>query len=271
MASALETINQLATAATKAVWGDSNAETHKEPISGATGDVAKGEPYDAGNLDARDQRKVESSLKDHDDTPSDLAEDEYYALSSSAKDKPLPETPQAKEPMDKEPTDKLQDKSQQKSMETPKGMDADDANPEEGKSLDELTGPGPRPVEELAKENGGNAAAAASNDAVAPSQEDKMKEEKPEASTEKHEDPKREATEEEYVKTTGLAADGGNFDATKPGAGLEADRLMEQKGIKTTDDDHKASSSTGRKSSDSGRHKDKPSLGERIKNKLHRH
>lgn len=51
MASALETLNNLASSAAKAVWGDSNdAETHKEPISGATGDVSKGEPYDAGNL-----------------------------------------------------------------------------------------------------------------------------------------------------------------------------------------------------------------------------
>lgn len=51
MSSAMETINQLATSAAKAVWGDSSTdETHKEPISGATGDVSKGEPYDAGNL-----------------------------------------------------------------------------------------------------------------------------------------------------------------------------------------------------------------------------
>lgn len=33
-----------------------------------------------------------------------------------------------------------------------------------------------------------------------------------------------QGTGEQYVKTTGLAADGGNFDATKPGAGREADR-----------------------------------------------
>jgi hypothetical protein len=55
---------------------------------------------------------------------------------------------------------------------------------------------------------------------------------------------------------------------------------MEQKGIKTdnnADTKDKASSSNtsnshGRKSSDSSHHhKDKPSLGERIKNKLHRH
>lgn len=55
MSSAIETINQLATSAAKAVWGDSSTdETHKEPISGATGDVSKGEPYDAGNLGMTD-------------------------------------------------------------------------------------------------------------------------------------------------------------------------------------------------------------------------
>lgn len=44
----METINNVALAASKAVWGDS--EAHKEPVSGAKGDVAKGEPFDAGNL-----------------------------------------------------------------------------------------------------------------------------------------------------------------------------------------------------------------------------
>jgi hypothetical protein len=47
---------------------------------------------------------------------------------------------------------------------------------------------------------------------------------------------------------------------------------MEQKGLKSADDDGDNKGSSGRKSSDSGHHhKDKPSLGERIKNKLHRH
>ena len=33
-------------------------------------------------------------------------------------------------------------------------------------------------------------------------------------------------TGEQWVKTSGLAADGGDFDATKPGAGREADRKL---------------------------------------------
>lgn len=67
----MEAINNMASAAAKAVWGESNTkenenpattagttttttmnnETHaKEPISGKQGDVSKGEPFDAGNI-----------------------------------------------------------------------------------------------------------------------------------------------------------------------------------------------------------------------------
>ncbi|PTB61842.1 hypothetical protein BBK36DRAFT_1145311 [Trichoderma citrinoviride] len=301
MASTMETINQLASSAAKAVWGDSNPETHEEPISGATGDVSKGEPYDAGNLDPEAQHKVESSLNaktnttDKDDTPSDLAEGEYYALSSSAKYKPLPETPDTQErPNDMttttatkpqnttlpQDTSKPRDTATDTSLDKPAGKSTAEpadapVNPEEGKPLDQLSGKGPRPVEEVAREHGGNAAAAASDDSVSSPQD---KDSKPQPSVEAkqehqnaHEGDKA-AEETEYVKTTGLAADGGNFDASKPGAGLEADRLMEQKGLKSAEDDSKGTSG-GRKSSDSGHHhhKDKPSVKERIKNKLHRH
>jgi hypothetical protein len=34
-----------------------------------------------------------------------------------------------------------------------------------------------------------------------------------------------------YVRTSGLASEGGDFDATKPGAGREADRLLDEKGV----------------------------------------
>lgn len=44
----MDTISNVATAATKAVWGKGDANA--EPVSGAQGDVTKGEPYDAGNL-----------------------------------------------------------------------------------------------------------------------------------------------------------------------------------------------------------------------------
>ncbi|KAF2429187.1 hypothetical protein EJ08DRAFT_303087 [Tothia fuscella] len=44
---------------------------------------------------------------------------------------------------------------------------------------------------------------------------------------------KEKGTGEQWVKSSGIAADGGDFDVTKPGAGKEATRLMEEKGIKT--------------------------------------
>jgi hypothetical protein len=44
---------------------------------------------------------------------------------------------------------------------------------------------------------------------------------------------KVKGTGEQWIKTSGIAAEGGDFDATKPGAGKEATRLMEEKGIKT--------------------------------------
>lgn len=68
----METINNLANTATKAIWGDNNTNTDTtttsnetvhpgtetthnetlgtEPISGKLGDTSKGEPFDAGNM-----------------------------------------------------------------------------------------------------------------------------------------------------------------------------------------------------------------------------
>jgi len=43
---------------------------------------------------------------------------------------------------------------------------------------------------------------------------------------------KGEGTGTLYEKSTGLACDGGDFDAIRPGAAREADRLMEEKGVK---------------------------------------
>lgn len=55
-----------------------------------------------------------------------------------------------------------------------------------------------------------------------------------EQKTDKKDDPEglggsssSKGTGEQYVKTSGLQADGGDFDATKPGAGREADRKFQ--------------------------------------------
>ncbi len=50
----METISNITAAATKAIWGESNTNGNEtagtEPLSGETGDVKAGEPYDKGNL-----------------------------------------------------------------------------------------------------------------------------------------------------------------------------------------------------------------------------
>ena len=80
-------------------------------------------------------------------------------------------------------------------------------------------GPGPKPLAEIAREHGGDAGIqeGASKDA------DNKDGEAVEGAV-AGEDGKEQGTGEQYVKTSGLAADGGDFDATKPGAGREADR-----------------------------------------------
>ncbi|MCJ1429028.1 hypothetical protein MMC29_006941 [Sticta canariensis] len=82
---------------------------------------------------------------------------------------------------------------------------------------------------------------------------------------------KGSGTGEQYVKSTGLAADGGDFDATKPGAGREADRLLDESGVKHNLSPTGASSEPTTEEADAGAPESgkKPSLGDKIKGKLH--
>lgn len=48
VANTMETINNVANAAAKAVWG--SPESQQEPVSGKRGNTAEGQPYDAGNM-----------------------------------------------------------------------------------------------------------------------------------------------------------------------------------------------------------------------------
>jgi len=79
-------------------------------------------------------------------------------------------------------------------------------------------------------------------------------------------------TGEKYVKSTGLVAEGGDFDASRPGAGREADRLLGKDSDKPAEE---AAAGTGGgathdKHGDGEKHGgEKPSLGEKIKEKLH--
>lgn len=83
-----------------------------------------------------------------------------------------------------------------------------------------VDGPGPRPIEQVAKEFGGDAGNAKPQDSSkAKSGGDDEDGDGPQKTSH------GEGTGEKYVKSSGLKADGGDFDATKPGAGKEADRM----------------------------------------------
>ncbi|KAI1331207.1 hypothetical protein F5Y16DRAFT_295681 [Xylariaceae sp. FL0255] len=261
----METINNMAATAAKAVWGEHNPSS-EEPVSGKLGDTSKGEPYDAGNIE---HTNTESS-EVHDSSTTDHTKSAEFSKNTgvAAEGEETSDSPAAKLQEKEQAADSSAHQGDVRSPEDPKThpksatTDVNDA--EEGvNEAPEVDGPGPRPLTEIAKEHGGDAGNngdATSGDAAAEDKKDKP---------DSHEPKESQGTGEQYVKSTGLQADGGDFDATNPGAGREADRLMEEKGMhpnekvmNDTDDKEDRSSSPS---------SEKKSLGQKIKDKLHRH
>jgi len=218
--------------------------------------VKAGEPYDKGNLDLEGTKATTSTSTTTD-------------------------TPTASDPPTSSSTVTCLDTSSSSAAHTDKqGANAPSATPdseaskriaetkreaEEASKID-TDGPGPKSLEEKARESGVGGATTSTS------------------STKKEDDGLQkgsvgEGTGEKYVKFTGTAAEGGDFDATKPGAGKEADRLLEEKGIhreaaapggfETGTPSKRDSSSSS--SPDTPETKEKRSLKQKIKQKLHRH
>jgi len=233
----METINNLAQTAAKVVWGEDQSK--QEPVSGVQGDTSKGEPYDAGNMEPAKQK---AAAKSSSNEPGDHT--------SAQNDTRNPDDA-AKPPRDDVTT-------------------ADSGPANTGAKLNE---PGPKPLAAVAKEHGGDAGNRDEADARSVSSSSSSSS----SSDEGKEHPKHSSnkgTGEQHVKSTGLKADGGDFDASKPGAGHEADRLLAEKGIPNPADPA-ATDESGDKVSESNSQtgdKDgsKRSLRERIKQKLHR-
>lgn len=253
----------MANAAAKAVWGE--GQTNREPISGAKGDVARGEPYDAGNMETPYQERLENDLGSN--TGSKTAENttesepagrttESTSFENVARSAPIGKTTEATPA-----TTSHTENSAYASTDSPAQQEQQEAG-----LLNEadLKGTGPRPLEVVAKENGGDASPKSGSPDNVGRSENTLDSA---VSGENVVEADSKGTGEEYVKASGLAADGGDFDATKPGAGREADRLLEQKGVHRED----AAGPGGHSGSSHGDQKDKPSLGERIKAKFHKH
>ena len=124
-----------------------------------------------------------------------------------------------------------------------KEVTTSDAGPASEPGTEKIDGPGPKPIAEVAKEHGGDAGNcnsskssldkekeeedddSSSSSSSSEDDAEKTKEEK-EESKRRHEQRKKnkKGTGEIYIKSSGLKADGGDFDASRAGAGREADR-----------------------------------------------
>lgn len=293
----METLNNISSTVTKALWGtdETTTTTTQEPVSGKTGDVSKGQPYDAGNLGPHEQSLAQTPQPTATETEPkfdgataatttttkpDLvhrgSSSSSSSSSSSESDMPAPHKTlsssaapgdHTKAQIDtRDPADPTADhhaSAAKKDVDdSTGGLDVGD-NPDK-----QFDGPGPRPLEVVAKEHGGDAG---QNNETSSSGA-------PKQDTARRDSGHEEGTGEKYVKSQGLAADGGDFDAAKPGAGREADRLLDQKGVhrdpaanggivanKGADADSAEKLAAGSSSP-----KEKVSLKTKIKNKLHR-
>ncbi|KAH7402970.1 hypothetical protein BKA64DRAFT_721799 [Cadophora sp. MPI-SDFR-AT-0126] len=79
----------------------------------------------------------------------------------------------------------------------------------------------------------------------------------------------RSGTGEQYVKSTGVKAEGGDFDVGKPGAGLGADRLFEERGVHREQPGEGSPTGKEEASGAADSKSGKSSLAEKIKAKLH--
>lgn len=274
----METLSNAANSASKMIWGDktgdATTESGQEPISGEQGKGTVEEPFDRGNEENPTSNPTSnpitnpSSSTDPTETPgpnlhsaaagdslrpehkidkigvvggmgNDPKASDVHPTEASSNTSAAPESTAS-------PTQKQQ--GAERPGDAPTGEEAEGVKEEEGeqalkKDLNDHPGE-PMHMHDAPKTQ-------------AERRESKVRN----ASGQEH--GKEKGTGEKWVKTSGLAADGGDFDATKPGAGREADRLMEQKGI------HKTFPGEKLEPSSNGGEKEKVGLSEKIKNKLH--
>ncbi|CAK7203426.1 hypothetical protein SEUCBS139899_006160 [Sporothrix eucalyptigena] len=255
-----------------------------EPISGVMGDTSKGEPYDAGNKDEQDAANArfsesQSSISGA-GAATGSAADTGAATATGAAASAGAAAGAGADNIDSRKTEETKNVA---GSENPAGtseaagaagMKNSTVPSSSGTQEPNLDGPGPRPIQQVAMEHGGDAGRAHSDElskggssnsnAIADDEDG----DKPQTAS--HGD----GTGEKYIRSTGLQADGGDFDAAREGAGREADRILEEKGINLGDNQPGAAATEDNSniqgSNGSGSEKKKVSLGEKIKNKIRR-
>jgi len=253
----MEAINNMAGAASKAIWGEGANASGEEPVSGQKGAGTTEEPFDKGNEEAPAENKpttsgVDTSSATNGDAPAQkqqgadrpgeapgpenteaIKKTKESAESSASKDKESAESSSSKDKPKVPHTDEEREEAMQK------GEFPHDPNDHSGEPLKIHDGSEKKTErsESVSHEGGGTLGGPA------------------------------KGMGKEVVKASGVAADGGDFDATKPGAGSEANRLLEEQGVhKSKPDDPSDTTSTSPSPSDK---LGKPSKMTKLKEKLH--
>lgn len=301
----MDTVKDVVNSARNAIFGNSTEQSGSEPVSGRTGSGTVDDPYDQGNLDDGDgsapQDKAPSASNNT--TPTNPTDTTSHTMSSQstgdpstgqqpvqkqegadrpteaptnpAEDQAIKETKQAAETTQQADTNDTNDQQQQDSSPGNKDaasqMTGEVKHPRTEEERQEMAAKGQLP--KIPGDRSGEPLHIhGSDDANAdPNAGPEEEEPKPDRSASVGQEGggehgKEEGTGSKYVRSTGMAADGGDFDATKPGAGREANRLMEEKGM------HKLESGgdgPGVGKQQQQQPPSEPSKVEKLKEKLH--
>jgi len=244
----METIKSVASTASGYIYGtNETTQSGTEPVAGQTGKGTVEEPYDKGNeepkLDATPSKPVDPEVGRPAGTG---ATDPANGADPASGQKPFQKQQGGDRP-----------------MEAPTGeqSEAIKESKDEGEELIKKRDPNDHSGEPMHMHDG-------SEESVNKKTEDK---EHPgqEGGGRQGED----GTGEKWVKTSGLQADGGDFDAAQAGAGREADRLLGEKGIERDERGGMVGKDGAEVSSDhtspSGAGHSKVKTIDKIKEKLH--
>jgi hypothetical protein len=214
----METVSNLASSASKAIWGDQttaaenattgNETAGREPVAGETGDVNAGEPYDKGNLG---KYFPAPNRLNQADRPDSTGTDPAPLSSTTNASTSLSNKTSATGPIGAEhETDKVGVTPYHNPTPLASSKDPSGAKTQQGAG---------QPIETPSSEQ------VAKVDTSAPGPKSLgTKATSGSVATAGGQESRDEGTGQKHVESTGFVADGGNFDASKPGAGKEADR-----------------------------------------------
>jgi hypothetical protein len=225
----------------KALWGSGENQQGQEPISGQQGSGTVNEPYDRGNEESTGLNGLQTKQ-------------EHSGSTSAVRDETAGAPVTGQQPIQTEqsrdgPSNAIKGEatgdptSGQQS--TPKQQGAD--RPSEEPKKDDIQSKMPHTDEEREKmmesgdfphdpnDHSGEPIHMHGGEEVPPKNDTQTEGKKDRSASVAHEGGGphggNKGTGEQYVKSSGIHAEGGDFDAKNPGAGAEANRLLEEHGI----------------------------------------